>query len=142
VQGRTTKCSHLASWFVSSKQAPGQLFTILLAIGTRNASLESATVLCNQRSQSHHSSVDFCKLESTPLLMVTQVLLVGEGYLVSLLRDINVGIFDSFLLGAAVINSVISFPIAILAYFFLPAPLAQLSLIGCSPQNLRTNKEK
>jgi hypothetical protein len=74
--------------------------------------------------------------------MVTQVLLVGEGYLVSLLRDINVGIFDSFLLGAAVINSVISFPIAILAYFFLPAPLVQLSLIGCSPQNLRTNKEK
>jgi hypothetical protein len=123
VQRRTTKCLHFAWWFVSSKQVTGQLFTIFLAIGnlTRNVSLESAMEVCNQRCQSHYSSVDACKPESTLFLMVTRVLLVGDGYFVSLLCTIHVVIFDSFLLGATVINSAISLPIAILAYFFLPA---------------------
>ena len=52
-------------------------------------------------------------------LMVTLVSLDGDGFLVSFFGPVP-SLTPSFLLGATVINGVISLPIAILAFFCLP----------------------
>jgi hypothetical protein len=79
--------------------------------------LENGTAFSNRPYQSHQSSVDSYKRGFTTPSMVMPVLLGGGGSSVSTSVDHTIRVLTSCTI---VINGVISLPVAVLAFFFLP----------------------